>query len=225
MALAIGRACVAPAIAKILADVGFHRNSALKRETLPLISLDSLPNRATLLVRKLQAAGLQVYVHNLTSTGGVATISCTIAEPSSVNAHSGCGTHPDARVALSRALTEAAQTRITSIQGGREDLAEFPATEGFASETYCRSNNMLEFEEIASYEHQSINEDVELLIEGLRQSGFDQVIAIDLTKPQVGIPVVRVIVPRAEAWTLFCLHTGRGVLGNRMLRQFETVGE
>ena len=47
-----------------------------------------------------------------------------------MNAHSGCGTHPDARIALTRALTEAAQSRLTCIQGGREDLPDFVPARG-----------------------------------------------------------------------------------------------
>jgi hypothetical protein len=75
-----------------------------------------------------------VQLQNLTSGTGIATIGCTIAEPQGLpivmNAHSGCGTHPDARIALTRALTEAAQTRLTCIQGGREDLPDLARTSG-----------------------------------------------------------------------------------------------
>ena len=81
-----------------------------------------------------ERAGLEVQLQNLTSGTGIATIGCTIAEPQGLpivmNAHSGCGTHPDARIALTRALTEAAQTRLTCIQGGREDLPDLARTRG-----------------------------------------------------------------------------------------------
>jgi ribosomal protein S12 methylthiotransferase accessory factor len=81
-----------------------------------------------------ERAGLEVQL--LTSGTGIATIGCTIAEPQGLpivmNAHSGCGTHPDARIALTRALTEAAQTRLTCIQGGREDLPDLARTSGAA---------------------------------------------------------------------------------------------
>jgi hypothetical protein len=59
-----------------------------------------------------------VQLQNLTSGTGIATIGCTIAEPQGLpivmNAHSGCGTHPDARIALTRALTEVAQVRLVA---------------------------------------------------------------------------------------------------------------
>jgi YcaO-like protein with predicted kinase domain len=61
------------------------------------------------------------------STAGIASIDCTIVErrvDGTDTAFGGCGAHPDSRVALLRAITEAAQSRVTLIQGGREDLAE-----------------------------------------------------------------------------------------------------
>jgi hypothetical protein len=35
---------------------------------------------------------------------------------------------------------------------------------------------------------------------------------------EMGVPVVRVVVPNAESWTVFHMHTGRGVFGGRIAR-------
>jgi len=124
--------------------------------------------------------------------------------------------------ALRRALSEAAQSRVACIQGGREDLPEI-----IRSRIPCDvdlrfgGGEEIAFSEIASYEHPSINEDVELILQRLSLSGFGQVLAFDLTRPEVGIPVVRVLVPKAEAWTIFYLHTGRGAFGDRVLHELE----
>ena len=75
------------------------------------------------------------------------------------------------------------------------------------------------FDEVESREHASINEDVEFMLERLRQSGFAQVVAVDITRSEIGIPVVRVVVPRAETWSFFFLHTGRARVGSRALEQ------
>jgi hypothetical protein len=128
-----------------------------------------------------ERAGLEVQLQNLTSGTGIATIGCTIAEPQGLpivmNAHSGCGTHPDARIALTRALTEAAQTRLTCIQGGREDLPDLARTSGAApAETWYNGGHSISFDDIASYQHPTINDDVEFIVERMRQFGFDQVV-------------------------------------------------
>ena len=225
-ALVMARADVRPAVAAILADMGFDGGVSPDREDPPLISLRGLPRPAAALVRKLQRAGLEVQLRNLTSTTGIPTIDCTITEPrgqpSGMNAHGGCGTHPDARIALTRALTEAAQTRVAYIQGGREDLPDFAPTKGTPpAPTWNRWGHAVSFGDIVSYEHPSVNDDVELIIERMRQSGFEQVVVVDITRADVGIPVVRVIAPRAEAWTFHLMHGGRASLGNRALQQIQ----
>ena len=77
----------------------------------------------------------------------------------------------------------------------------------------------ISFDEIASYQHPSVTDDVEFIIERMRQSGFEQVVVVDITREDVGIPVVRVIVPRAEVWTLYFADGDRASLGPRALQQ------
>jgi ribosomal protein S12 methylthiotransferase accessory factor len=218
--LAMARADVRSAVAALLAGLGF--DAALPAEPAPPILLRGLPRRAAALVRKLQQAGLEVQLQNLTSTIGIPTIGCTIVDPQGpavFNTHAGCGTHPDARIALTRALTEAAQSRLTGIQGGREDLPDFVPPAGAPVEKRHSDIPPISFGDIASCQHPTVNDDVEFIIERMRQSGFDQVVAVDITRAEVGIPVVRVIVPRAEVWTLYLAHGDRASLGPRALQQ------
>lgn len=221
--LAMARADVRPAVAALLADIGFAGAVPAEPGETPLISLRGLPRPAAALVRKLQRAGLEVELLDLTSATGIATIACTIVDrqglPMGMNAHSGCGTHPDARIALTRALTEAAQSRLTCIQGGREDLPDYVAAQGAAPmEARHRRRDTVDFGDIPSCRHSSVNDDVEFIIERMRQSGFEQAVVVDITRKEVGIPVVRVIVPRSEAWTLYFVE-GRASLGPRALQQ------
>ena len=221
--LAMARADVRPAVASILTGIGFDCGSSVEPGEAPLVSLRRLPRRAAALVGKLQRAGLEVKLQNLTSTIGIPTIGCTIVDPQApalFNTHAGCGTHPDARIALTRALTEAAQSRLTGIQGGREDLPGFvPPRDAPPAETRRSDVQPISFDDIASYQHSSVTDDVEFIIERMRQSGFDQVVVVDITRADVAIPVVRVIVPRAEVWTLYLAHGDRASLGPRALQQ------
>ncbi|CAN5427705.1 YcaO-related McrA-glycine thioamidation protein [soil metagenome] len=224
LSLALARSHVRPAVGAILAEMGFEGGVSTESVDSPRISLRGLPRAAAALVRKMHRAGLEVQLRNLTSSTGIPTIGCTIVDPRApptvVNAHSGCGTHPDARVALTRALTEAAQTRVAFIQGGREDLPEIAGDRNVPPvESLLSAGGTIAFDEIESREHSSINEDVEFMLERMPKSGFEQVVVVDLTKEKVGIPVVRVVVPGAEAWTLFFLHTGRAGVGKRVLEQ------
>ena len=123
-------------------------------------------------------------------------------------------------VSRSPALTEAAQSRLTCIQGGREDLPDFvPAKGAPPVEPQQGHGQTISFDEIASYQHPSVNDDVEFIIERMRQSGFEQAGVVDITRQDVGIPVVRVIVPRSEIWTFYFSGGGRASMGPRALQQ------
>jgi len=227
MSLALARSEVRPVVSKILSEMGLSGGAQTENDP-PRLSLRGLPRAAAALVRKLQGAGLEVHLLNLTGSTGIPTIGCTVVDPQGpptiLNAHSGCGTHPDARVAVTRALTEAAQTRVTFIQGGREDLAEIAPNRGTSSATTAPPDGRtIDFDEIDSHEHTFIGEDVEFMLDRLRQSGFEQVVVVDITKADIGIPVVRVVVPRAETWSFYFMHTGRASVGRRALEQIHAL--
>jgi ribosomal protein S12 methylthiotransferase accessory factor len=223
-ALALARAEVRPAVAAMLAELGFGAAAPPERGEVPLISLRGLPPRAAALLRKLQRAGLKVQLQNLTSAIGIPTIGCTITEPQGLptvaNTYAGCGTHPDARIALTRALTEAAQSRLTCIQGGREDLPDFVPPKGAPPvEARLGAGEPIRFDDLPSYRHSSVNEDVEFIVERMGKAGFEQIVVVDITRAEVGIPVVRVIVPGTEIWTLYFAHGSRASLGPRALQE------
>ena len=121
----------------------------------------------------------------------------------------GFGTNPDARIALIRALTEVSQTRAVNIQGARDDLRKIQYKQN--DEIYRRkwqfvpassfsrrnSNKTIKFSEIRTYVNKDILKDIKIILNGLKNAGIKRAIIVDLTNPNVGIPVVRTIVP----WT------------------------
>jgi ribosomal protein S12 methylthiotransferase accessory factor YcaO len=188
----------------------------------PLISLKGLPLRASRLIGKLQRADLRVYLRNITNELNIPTIECTIIDEGNGDgriAHGGCGTHPDARVALMRAITEAAQSRVVHIQGGREDLSEIAEDKASVDyEKYFGGGEVCRFSDIPSYEHARVDEDIRFMLDNLRGSELGRVVAVELTRPELKVPVVRVIIPKAETWNMFRLHTSRGEFGPRVRR-------
>lgn len=215
-----------PAVGALLSDAGLAAAPGPSLPTcesrFPLIDLDTLPPSALALVRQLRDAGLLVYLRDVTSTAGVATLDCSIVEIQAGGrylAHGGSGTHPDARVAVTRALTEAAQSRVGHIQGGREDLLHIVTEPGpYDPEVVYGRGEIRPFSSIESFEHACIDDDIRFLLAGLEADGFEQVVVVDLTRPEVGIPVVRVVVPRAEAWSVYFSHARRSTFGPRVRR-------
>jgi ribosomal protein S12 methylthiotransferase accessory factor len=192
------------------------------------IRLETLPERAAGVAQRMSDADLLVYVRDVTSSIGVATFDCACIERKLDGrhwVHAGSGTHPDARVAVSRALTEAAQSRVAHIQGGREDLTHIvrpPAA--FEPEQLYGIGESCDFEAVESHEHSHIDDDVRFLLDRLSTAGFEQVVAVDLTRPELGVPVVRIVIPGAETWAVFFQHGHYARLGARANRiLWETV--
>jgi len=86
--------------------------------------------RAKLLLDKFAAAEVDVYLRDITSDIGVATCAAVaddvkLRDPTLLT--TGMGTHTSARIAVLRALTEVAQSRLTRFMG-REgyDPGRFP---------------------------------------------------------------------------------------------------
>jgi ribosomal protein S12 methylthiotransferase accessory factor YcaO len=73
------------------------------------------------------------------------------------------------------------------------------------------------FEDIPSHETDDVLADVRWELESLCAAGMQTAIAVDLTRPEFGIPVVRMIVPGLE-WD--CTHP-RYVPGRRALQAGE----
>ncbi|MCE9667487.1 YcaO-like family protein [Myxococcus stipitatus] len=156
-------------------------------------------------------AGVSVGVWETTTDVGVPAFTCSIVdtEPEPlrpVAVASGMGCHPSREVALLRALTEAAQSRLTRISGARDDLhrkAYEQAREGVVAER-LRARLREEpparcFRGAPTHDGDTLEDDLGWVLSRLREAGLGQVVAVDLTKPELGIPVVRVVVPGLES--------------------------
>lgn len=157
---------------------------------------------------RFEAAGLRAGIWNITSDIGVAAFHCMICEDGARPGHIGIGSgcHPDRGIALLRALTEAAQTRLTYISGARDDLdpEEFTPQASAGRTQYVRgllelSSATARFEDCPDYSSPSFEEDLSWLLGRLAGAGMDQVLAVDLSRPGLGVSVVRAVIPGLEA--------------------------
>jgi thioglycine synthase len=120
----------------------------------------------------------------------------------------GHGTHPDTRIALIRAITELAQGRAANMQGARDDLRKtavpFQEKDDALNKRwqFKESKNKIQFSKIKTHVNENILDDIKLILEHLRQAGLKKAIIVDLTNKNIGIPVVRAIVPGLEIFTV-----------------------
>jgi len=177
------------------------------RMTGPLIC-DIEDSQAKSLLDKFAAAEVDVYLRDITSDIGIPTCAAAaddvrLRDPTLLT--TGMGTHTSAVVAVLRALTEVAQSRLTQIHGAREDttLADFRKRIGYdrtkrLNKHWFEATDTKSFAKIQSFESDDFLLDIKYMLKKLEEAGLDRVVVVDLTREEIGLPVVRVIVPGLE---------------------------
>jgi ribosomal protein S12 methylthiotransferase accessory factor len=160
------------------------------------------------------AANLDVAVFEMESDVGVPSFRAGLMEREGerqwrrLGTEWGAGTHLSPVVALSRAITEAAQARLTMIAGSRDDNppAAYAATQGVWTVEDVQRVLFTEpparpFAEVRPVvaETDTFEGDVGVMIDALRRVDAERVVVVDLTREDLGIPVAKVIVPDLEA--------------------------
>ena len=162
--------------------------------------------------KKFADAQVEVTVRDITSDIGIPTMAAVaddvlLKDPSLLTI--GIGTHTSARIAVMRALTEVAQSRLTQIHGAREDttIADLRKKMGYdrakrINGYWFKDNGTTDYKEIPSYDSDDFLKDIQFVIDALNKQGLDRVIVVDLTREEIGIPVVRVVVPGLEVYAM-----------------------
>jgi YcaO-like protein with predicted kinase domain len=164
------------------------------------------------LLDRFESADVGVEIFDITSDVGLAVFTCAIVGRHAdahrrLPAASGHGCHPSRAVALSRALTEAAQSRLTMIAGSRDDVLpryyhehrDRDQLERLRRE-FAGGRSRRSFLDVPDLAASSFEEDVATELDRLRSVGISEVLFFDLTRPDLGLPVVRVVVPGLEGF-------------------------
>ncbi|WP_437311107.1 YcaO-like family protein [Sorangium sp. So ce388] len=163
------------------------------------------------LIERCEQAAIAVAVWDITSDIGIPVFRSMIAERaagglSSIYPAAGMGCHPARRVALMRALTEAIQSRMTMITGSRDDMSRAEYERRLDPELHRRVLREIgdesagrRFHDVPTWEGETFEEDIRWELDRLRAAGIERVAVIDLTRRELGIPVVRVVIPGLEA--------------------------
>ncbi|AKB26858.1 hypothetical protein MSSAC_0148 [Methanosarcina siciliae C2J] len=163
------------------------------------------------LARKFKDAGIDLKIWLVPTDTGIPTI---IAATDDVKLKDpallvmGAGSHLKPEIAISRAITEAAQSRVVQIQGAREDTDR----EGFIrSVGYDRMKRLnwfwfeegekISLSEVKDLSGKSPAENIDIIL-GQLKGLAEKVIVADLSREEVAVPVVRVIIPGFELFTI-----------------------
>lgn len=185
------------------------------KNTSQLIQKESYPASVKEIEQKVQQAGLELVIRYAPNEFGMpyflaAVIDHELANP--VFIHGGYGCHTFKSIAMMRAVTEAIQSRLSFIHGGRDDLTDtFQIIEQQTEEERARRFNELakefknpdkqiSFADISEYNWQFDNLDhyLQQLLDFLKQHNITQVLRVAFTKPDEPLQVVKMIVPKLE---------------------------
>ena len=175
-------------------------------------------------IEKFESNGIKIKLMDFTADIKVPTIAASADDTVTKDAGLltlGMGTHLDPEIAVLRALTEVAQSRATQINGAREDTvrADFAREAGYErmkriNKYYFRQEEeQVDFRDIENKSTTSINEDIEIVKNELIANDIKHILYTDLTRPELDISVVRVIIPEME---LYAIDPNRA--GYRFLR-------
>ncbi len=164
------------------------------------------------LLDAFERAEVDVAVWETTSDLGVPSYLCSALDRVSssfrpVGLARGAGCNPVPAVALARALTEAAQSRVTRIVGTRDDIQreDFEALQSDEKHEAHRAQMATpqvppsRFGQDPPAAGVTLRDHVTWMCRRLRAAGVGPAIAIDLSRPELPISVVRTIVPGLEA--------------------------
>ncbi len=145
---------------------------------------------------RIREAGMKVALWDVTWEAGVPVVVADLAGPDFPHVWRGSGCHPDPAVALSRALTEAIQSRLTYISGARDDLPALPSspTAHQVFDAFAEPAGERLFDALPDLSGASVAGDLATMVERLAALDLPA-FYVDLTRPGLDVPVAFSFVP------------------------------
>ncbi len=164
------------------------------------------------MIAACETCGLTVLVWDVSTTIDLPVYLCLVADMEGTTPYpqraSGSGCHPIRKIALSRAITEALQSRLTHICGTRDDVTwdkyknhlpvgkfdNLPTLKLLHAEPDKQSYAPQE----CAIEKLTVCGLLDRTIHRLKAAGLHSIYIVDLQRGDIGIPVVFVIIPDSE---------------------------
>ena len=172
-------------------------NRLLNQETITGVARDILD--------KVNAAGVVAKIWDI-STTSLKTFRCVLFDKKNyrkLGMAFGTGSHISSDIALCRAICEAAQDRLILISGNRDDVLpdfyhKICESEALSAQ-FTHSNGTYPFQSNTIRNPTSIHDCTTWAKSILtREKGVKQIFIVSHTRPDIGIPVVQVLIPKLE---------------------------
>ena len=159
------------------------------------------------LLDQFDAADITTYLFDCTVDTDIPTYMAIVADriDMSMGLYRGYGAHLDPSIAMIRALTEAAQSRLLLIAGSRDDY--FGRDQRMNRSNGANRQRSIDDVPVRTDANRHFNagsdsfgQDINTIVDRLLAVGLGSVVVVNLTHPDVGIPVARVVVPGLEGY-------------------------
>lgn len=156
--------------------------------------------------KKFEKAGIEIVAKDITTDVGMPVVAAFSRDllHQTMAPIDGFGAHLDPKVATVRALLEIATTRALFIQKygieGMCETAPLYLRHGEEEDPRFYAYHQKGIKELEVGYSTDIYEDIQNMISKLRARGLNRVIAVNLTRSDVDIPTVRMIVPGMETY-------------------------
>jgi ribosomal protein S12 methylthiotransferase accessory factor len=164
------------------------------------------------LYKKFTDAGVDVHLWQLPSDNGIHTVLAAVddtvlKDPALLVI--GSGAHLDPAVAVNRALTEAAQSRLVQIHGARENTdreaimrrAGYESIKQINRHWYNQKTETVTLCELENQARRKPHDNIKEVLENITLTAKHAII-VNLSRPSIDIPVIRTIIPTYEVCAL-----------------------
>jgi YcaO-like protein with predicted kinase domain len=176
------------------------------------VRLDTVTDpRCRQLIAMVRSAGLHLAVWDVTSHTGVPCYGCVVLAPPhhdgvlDAGVHDGFSCHPSPADAFAGAVKEALQKRLTYIAGSRDDLSReevervrSPELIEAVWEELSAEPADTDLEDRPSLSTGSWDDDLRAVVGAVTADARHAVVAVDLTRPDLDVPVAKVVVTNME---------------------------
>lgn len=190
-----------------------------------LVNTLTAPSSVRKIVERMESADFDVYLRFTRNEFNLPYFRAMLfdnTDSADVACCAGFGMHPIVEIAAVRALTEAAQSRLSAIHGGRDDLTKYPAAwadlgrdqeleairelrQAVSDQSRCVAFSELDQPSLSS---SSLAAAWELMADRLRANGIQHIFRVVLTRTSDPMAVVKLIVPKLEDFEAESLRVG-----------------
>jgi ribosomal protein S12 methylthiotransferase accessory factor len=200
----------------------FHWTTGRTRLVLP----SSMPPEVDRVLASIASAELSIWIRYLENAFGLPCFMAVISDlddPDPFYLSAGYGCHLSRAVAITRAVCEAAQSRLSFIHGGRDDLVErhhrFESLSDEQRRAYVRTQQEAAADATGAIRFEDTPDpgahvpDIESALQHLRSilegQGIQSACQVVFTRPEDTIQVSKVIVPGLEHFTASSPRVGK----------------